>query len=727
MPVRHLDHYTIQKCQTQPLSTLRDIRLGIDGNVWLRKIITSTSEQYLGAIGGTPSTLRAAIEKELENFKTASIHPLFVFSGLSLIRKEKPSVSDDLKIAKRNAAWDAYYAGKLETQTQFWSSLTSLHQPDLFHLVFRILREHNVDYLRAPYGTCAQLAYLEKNPKQIIHAIYAGSEALMFDVDRVITHIDFNKQTFSVIAKSLVLQDLQLSDEQFLDLCLLAGYDHCPPFPLFSTIGSYAIKSISDLLKQHRTGFNAIQAHANNNEQVFKPNYGDLFWKMRFAVRHLPVLSDDGHVKPMNAEQAPSDIHEFIGFCLPDELYYYLSRGMISEATLNTLVCGHGAEYSPLCNGETKEYRNLLNNDIMKMKAQTLALLTSQVHQYYQRKISIVFWYDGTSSTEHTLKIESAPVTVDAIMNWKSGKLSAATELKKAGIARPQFSFCLKLVADTADAASTVLAKGGEAPVPVSEIADVQARQLLKLMQLRSFVDASHVPTRYGKAILEGFKAHPSSPAEYQEALFVALELLRSELLSSRPYSHNYSKKTTIENEAAIKAIRLVSRVSCLLGARFKGVKPWAGPMNRDLLVFSSMSKLVTRNLRHLGEAVLVNMLLANECAKEDLDYTELATSLPFAHEPSTVLALLVKQYLESLETSEGGVENAEKAVQQTEEQCGATSLSTLADGVKEELQRAFSFWDVVYDAVRSLSGTISKELSLEFEESNSWLKTRRF
>jgi len=55
---------------SQPLSLLKDIRLGIDGNFWLKKIISgAASELYLPGIGGTPSGIKAAIEKELEGFK----------------------------------------------------------------------------------------------------------------------------------------------------------------------------------------------------------------------------------------------------------------------------------------------------------------------------------------------------------------------------------------------------------------------------------------------------------------------------------------------------------------------------------------------------------------------------------------------------------------------------------------------------------------------------------
>jgi hypothetical protein len=106
--------------------------------------------------------------------------------------------------------------------------------------------------------------YLERNPKQIIHATYAGSELLMFDIDRVITSIDFTKQTFSFITKKSVLQDLLLSDDQFLDLCILAGFDYCITFPPLAAEGSFAFKSIHDLLQQHRTGFNAVKAYAES-------------------------------------------------------------------------------------------------------------------------------------------------------------------------------------------------------------------------------------------------------------------------------------------------------------------------------------------------------------------------------------------------------------------------------------------------------------------------------
>lgn len=82
-----------------------------------------------------------------------------MFSGLALIRKDKPYVNDDPKIAKRNAAWDAVNAGKIDLALSSWSTSYVVHQPDLIHLVFRILKERNIDYIRAPYGAGAQVPF----------------------------------------------------------------------------------------------------------------------------------------------------------------------------------------------------------------------------------------------------------------------------------------------------------------------------------------------------------------------------------------------------------------------------------------------------------------------------------------------------------------------------------------------------------------------------------------
>ena len=53
--------------QTSAVTQLKDTRLGIDGNYWLRKVVAK--ENAVAAMGGLPLRLEATITKELEGFK----------------------------------------------------------------------------------------------------------------------------------------------------------------------------------------------------------------------------------------------------------------------------------------------------------------------------------------------------------------------------------------------------------------------------------------------------------------------------------------------------------------------------------------------------------------------------------------------------------------------------------------------------------------------------------
>lgn len=88
------------------------------------------------------------------------------------------------------------------------------------------------------------------------------------------------------------------------------------------------LSAVHDLIKQNKTGMNAVRSHADD-PSMSKTNYGDTFCRARCAIKFHPVMTDEGEVKPLNADQAPNDIHDFIGYRLPDELYYYLMRGLV--------------------------------------------------------------------------------------------------------------------------------------------------------------------------------------------------------------------------------------------------------------------------------------------------------------------------------------------------------------------------------------------------------------
>ncbi|KAL0093639.1 temperature dependent protein affecting M2 dsRNA replication-domain-containing protein [Phycomyces blakesleeanus] len=74
---------------------------------------------------------------------------------------------------------------------------------------------------------------------------------------------------------------------------------------------------------------------------------------------------------------------------------------LVGPQSINTLVSGVLIENAPLDNGETAEYRNFLIQ-LLDIRTQTLSLLTQPLHQYYQgRKVVSYFWFDP--NTEHVM------------------------------------------------------------------------------------------------------------------------------------------------------------------------------------------------------------------------------------------------------------------------------------------------------------------------------------
>ncbi|KAI7872052.1 temperature dependent protein affecting M2 dsRNA replication-domain-containing protein [Spinellus fusiger] len=630
MPIRHFDIFTAERrlIQTSAISQLKDTRIGIDGSYWLRKILAK--ESAIAALGGVPLNLKHSIERELKLFKAHQIQPFFVFSGLSILRKDKPFSSEDSRPSHRATGWELLDKGKTDLALTHWSNSGGIHPADFLNQVFHILRQHGVEFIRAPYSAWAQLAYLYTHPRQLISAVYGGSELLMFSIDKIISGIDYEKLSYSWISKKTILQDLHVSEEQFLDICILAGFEYCPSFPPFNTnVISFSFKGIHELIQQHKTGLNAIQFYSHD-PCVAKTNYIDAFFRARCAIKFHLVMTDEGQVRPLNIEQAPNDIHEFIGYRLPDELYYYLMCCLVGPQSINTLVSGVLIENPPLDNGETVEYRRFLI-PLLELRTQTLSLLTQPLHQYYQgRKVVSYFWFEP--GVEHIMhhndsapannNKSNAPHTIyQKTIAWYVSKEAVKSEKAAQHTHTVDIAFCIRATLTEAKVAK--LKSNNRKPLEGKD--EILANVLWKMLQIRDFVSSRHAPTVWGSALSAGLsaitKGNEPVSSEVQEALLTALDLIRSDVLTNKPFSKNYSSIGGDEKEQL--HIRLITRTLSLLPMNLKST-PWSGPFNRDLLVFNSFVKALNRSYRNLCEMLTLSLFLNNAASKERTDYFEI-------------------------------------------------------------------------------------------------------
>lgn len=267
---------------------------------------------------------------------------------------------------------------------------------------------------------------MEKHPDQLVHAVFGSTELLMFDIDRVIIGVDLDKASFAWLSKKMVLQDLQLTDDQFLDACCFAGFEYCGTFPVLPTDSmTFSFKMVHDCIRQNKTGYNLATVYQEHPE-IVKQKWLDLFCRSKSAIKYHPVLTDSGKVEPLNVEHAPNDIHEFIGAHLPDQVFHYLTHGLIGPHILNTLVSGQYLEYAPLCNGESEEYRSFLGKLIM-VRATALAIVASELSDFFKtRRVVLVTWWEPNTD----ILIYHDKITISNESEWNFEKFSLRDELK---------------------------------------------------------------------------------------------------------------------------------------------------------------------------------------------------------------------------------------------------------------------------------------------------------
>jgi hypothetical protein len=137
--------------------------------------------------------------------------------------------------------------------------------------------------------------------------------------------------------------------------------------------------------------------------------------------------------------------------------------------------------------------------------------------------------------------------------------------------------------------------------------------------------------------------------------------------------------------------------------------QPWSAPLSRELLVFNSFVRSLTRALRTLLEVVSLNMLLRSDARRARDDLLDIAIALPFQTEVNTGFGVLAKVYLDALthinnrtRVRDPNAEGVKEAKEIALEICEETFTGVKSP--KQEVERGFRFWDLVsYPSTRLL------------------------
>ncbi|PWY97699.1 hypothetical protein BCV70DRAFT_202642 [Testicularia cyperi] len=756
--------------QTAPLSALKDTRLGIDVTYYLKQLLTSpsTSEPLVAALGGAPLALISHIESDLRALEKARIKPVFVLNGLTPSKKTRPLSYEDPRVKQRQRAWEAYESGDVDAAHSLLSSSNSIHYPDLYRAILRAFRHRNVEFLVAPYLASGQLVSMERHSKGYVHAIYGASEILLFDrVDKIITTFNLKDSTFQFVSKQSIMADLRCSEEQFLDIGLLAGGDICATFPAlqdnsFGTSPAHAgappnIRQINELVKQYKGGYQLAMAF-EQHPIVTKINYIDQFCRARTTVKFCLVLSaEEGRVLPLplatpppplppgsfpasnvangagpaaggipngsstgapilTAADVPLDLHEIFSHRLPDEVFLHLSRGLVGYQVLFNLTSGYAAEVPPLDNGETEEYKRYLRETLTETpqspRCVAIALACSAMNGFWSsRKLSAVYYFAPTADYPIPHDSSATMGLINRINQWNVSNRFIEEELRRQNSSTIDIALCLGATTSDQLAARTKtprvkLPDGAMSTLEKKD--EIVANSIWRMLELRGFLNHAHLHTPYARALYLALKKSKLND-KLQEPLYLALELIRGGVLHSNYFGgRSYSGGPSFGSQEEKHHMLLVMRCLSLLQMTFKPVQ-WTAPLSRELLVFNSFVKSTTRAMRNLIEMISMSMLLRGDARRARDDFLDIALSLPFQTDVNTGLGVVVKCYLDALYAFNEGPVTADDVGREAVVEAKRSVVGMVADtfvnvkDVRAELARGFRFWDALMVAIKTL------------------------
>lgn len=266
-----------------------------------------------------------------------------------------------------------------------------------------------------------QLVYLQNNG--FVESIYGSPELFLFDVDKIILNINLVAGQFTFVSKARLRADVTLTNDQFADAVLLSGCAFLRTFPPLESSSSHFMEAVAQI-KRNRSVGAAISIHPDQTAYLEK------FKKARAAVKHHVILSQDGKVEQMSPNDSPEDVHEFIGQRLPEELYFYLSRGAIGSQVLDMITTEQHIQLAPLDCNESEEYKRFLKalNDL---QTQSLALLAKNLHRYWlTREVKIYSWFDPTHPKALVPK-DIQPPPSEAVQKWNVPETIWGEEMDK--------------------------------------------------------------------------------------------------------------------------------------------------------------------------------------------------------------------------------------------------------------------------------------------------------
>ncbi|KAK5119019.1 hypothetical protein LTR62_000230 [Meristemomyces frigidus] len=703
---------------TGKLDQFRDTAFGIDADEYLDTLLTNTltKEPLLPALGGLPFALAKHVDDDLESFTAAGIKPVFVFNGLQTGSKDKAGVLREVRKAAADLddAWSIYDQGRGEEAVAAFGKACTYKTAHISRWLQLHLFKRGASIFTAPYTASSQLNYLRESG--YVDVLLGSVGCLIFGASKVVTSISFDSKAVTWVESKVCQGKLMLTLDGFVDTMLLAG---CFPtlLPALPEVDAEQnrVQAVRGLIS--RANGDAIALLQQQKDDEYLASYR----KAKYFTKHPIELTEAGSIeaKDLSRSKTPADLHEVTGRRLPDELMYYLSRGLVGARVLNWSAHSEVVETPPLDGGNSDAYRDLVQNKLNDLRRRSLAVISSQLHRHFQASsMQVVYWFtDATNKIILKDEIESSPPTNSTFHLQKSALPENITT-------RPLLS-ALEVLADKQTAKSTITQRPKSVNENLTSATELLGNTVFRFLRDTKYVGPDHTLTSWGRALRvamqeaenNGLVELGTTTTEIEEALFMAFELLRLRILHSQnlfpipQFSGQPLRGTEVDKSNTL----LISRVACLGLFRHRQIG-YTGPLSRHLLAFHQMAAAVRTSMRDLLEMHACAMLMSGVFKRDAMsgkEMTEVGSQLPFVREPDLGLALIVKSFLDEQSN-------------EPEKRQDVTRWFNYVTDMDGDLKKAWKLWACVNAGVQSADTIVASEaMKQSFRQADEWLQKK--
>lgn len=746
MRVRHLQtHLTEQGLvNTTKLSDLRGVHVGVDAVFWLRSI-QALKDPFADALGGVPPGIFGFVDKELDAFKEHGITPLFVFQGVA------PGPQHSMFVSRMDhqmdMAWSYLAQGEKSAAQKCFAVSTSRINGDFVYFIYHHLRHKGYECLQAPYFAGAQLAHFAE--QGLVQTIFGPPGLLLYGVKSVVIHLNFAMQTFDWVDLDSVLTKWEISWDEFVDSCMLAGTEYCLTYPYLNLNHFQPTAAQSGRFNFDAAVFIIKQAPLINWMQTFpteemKNDHVDGYCICKVLVQNSPVLHLQDHtIRPLGAckpgstpPQVPCDFSAIMGQKLPPSLYYLMLHGIISHKLPQALAKGEWTDKSqPLV--DTAEFRSLLN-DLQDYRQIALGLIATHLHSGFQNKqiLCKAFWESNSIrqalGSETTLP-EGARIIrprIERGLKWTIHKDAVRAEMQRQGVDKVDFKFCLTWHAHEFDTDGPLMRGISENGFPTSSDDLPSLAALVHFLVLEKLELLT--PDDGGATVLSSVLKE--TPRHLTEPCLTALELMKFGALSGEPFEaaqpdRPFPKDVRYVSSSANghdKSKLILCRVMSLVPMRLKNVM-WDADVDFDLAAFHALVRVLKRTLRQLVEGAVAFTLLKDlsrvkllpngfMCASPIKEqYPNTPAVLPTFMLPRACLGIVVKFFLDY----KGDPKNFKDDVSKKFPCCVQPM---------EDLKTAFEFWKDLKRCVHTIAQEIGgcEEMAEDMQRASALLDEKK-